>query len=236
MAGGSLYAFSWYNDVETHFLYKFMNQTDAPVPSLSRAPYKVTLAITGASGVQYGLRLLQCLLVAQCEVSLMVSAAAQVVLVTETDLKVPSATAAMQAFFSELYGAKAGQLRVFAKQQWMAPVASGSGGGDAMVVCPCSTGSLSAIACGASNNLIERAADVHLKERRKLILVPREAPYSEIHLEHMLKLTRMGAVVIPASPGFYNRPQSVADMVDFVVARIMSQLGLPQTLVPAWGE
>ena len=106
MAGGSLYAFSWYNDVETHFLYKFMNQTDAPVPSLSRAPYKVTLAITGASGVQYGLRLLQCLLVAQCEVSLMVSAAAQVVLVTETDLKVPSATAAMQAFFSELYGAR----------------------------------------------------------------------------------------------------------------------------------
>ena len=236
LVGGSLWAFSWYNDGEIHFLYTLMNPTAAPATSLLAAPYKITLAITGASGAQYGLRLLQCLLAAQCEVSLMVSSAGQVVLATETDLKVPSATAAMQAFFSQLYGAKSGQLRVFSKQQWMAPVASGSGGGDAMVVCPCSTGSLSAIACGASNNLIERAADVHLKERRKLILVPREAPYSEIHLEHMLKLTRMGAVVIPASPGFYNRPQSVADMVDFVVARIMSQLGLPQTLVPAWGE
>ena len=217
-----------------------MNQTTTPLLPISNGPekvtIKVTLAITGASGAQYGLRLLQCLLMAQCEVSLMISSAAQVVLATETDLKVPSATALMQAFFTKLYDAKPGQLRVFAKQQWMAPVASGSGGGDAMVVCPCSTGSLSAIACGASNNLIERAADVHLKERRKLILVLREAPYSEIHLEHMLKLTRMGVVVIPASPGFYNRPQSVADMVDFVVARIMSQLGLPQTLVPAWGE
>jgi 4-hydroxy-3-polyprenylbenzoate decarboxylase len=217
-----------------------MNPTAVPVPSIPQVPYKVTLkvtlAITGASGAQYGLRLLQCLLMAQCDVSLMVSSAAQVVLAAETDLKVPSATAAMQVFFSELYGAQPGQLKVFAKQQWMAPVASGSGGGDAMVVCPCSTGTLSAIACGASDNLIERAADVHLKERRKLILVPREAPYSEIHLEHMLKLTRMGAVVIPASPGFYNRPQSVADMVDFVVARIMSQLGLPQALVPVWGE
>ena len=196
---------------------------------------KVTLAITGASGAQYGLRLLECVLGAGCQVSLLVSAAAQVVLATETDLKVPAATTAMQAFFNDLYGAKPEQLSVFAKQQWMAPVASGSGGGDVMVVCPCSTGSLSAIACGTSNNLIERAADVHLKERRKLILVPREAPYSEIHLEHMLKLTRMGAVVIPASPGFYNRPQSVEDMVDFVVARILSQIGLPQSLVPAWG-
>ena len=196
---------------------------------------KVTLAITGASGAQYGLRLLEWLLGAGCQVSLLVSAAAQVVLATETDLKVPAATTAMQAFFNDLYGAKPEQLSVFAKQQWMAPVASGSGGGDVMVVCPCSTGSLSAIACGTSNNLIERAADVHLKERRKLILVPREAPYSEIHLEHMLKLTRMGAVVIPASPGFYNRPQSVEDMVDFVVARILSQIGLPQSLVPAWG-
>jgi 4-hydroxy-3-polyprenylbenzoate decarboxylase len=188
-----------------------MNRTATPVSPISKVPYKVTLkvtlAITGASGAQYGLRLLQCLLAAQCEVSLMVTSAAQVVLATETDLKVPSATALMQAFFSELYDAKPGQLRVFAKQQWMAPVASGSGGGDAMVVCPCSTGSLSAIANGASNNLIERAADVHLKERRKLILVPREAPYSEIHLEHMLKLTRMGAVVIPLALGFIIVPK-----------------------------
>jgi 4-hydroxy-3-polyprenylbenzoate decarboxylase len=105
-----------------------------------------------------------------------------------------------------------------------------------MVICPCSTGTLSAVATGASNNLIERAADVTLKERRKLILVPREAPYSEIHLEHMLKLTRMGAVVVPASPGFYHKPESVNAMVDFIVARILSQLDLQQDLMPAWGN
>ncbi len=105
-----------------------------------------------------------------------------------------------------------------------------------MVVCPCSTGSLSAIATGASNNLIERAADVALKERRQLILVPREAPYSEIHLENMLKLTRMGAVILPASPGFYHQPKCIEDLVDFVVARILSQIGIEQTLMPRWGE
>lgn len=105
-----------------------------------------------------------------------------------------------------------------------------------MVVCPCSTGTLSAIANGASNNLIERAADVALKERRQLILVPRESPYSTIHLENMLKLSRMGAVILPASPGFYHRPESINDLVDFVVARILNQLGFEQTLLPRWGE
>jgi 4-hydroxy-3-polyprenylbenzoate decarboxylase len=197
---------------------------------------RVTLAITGASGVQYGLRLLQCLLAQNQQVLLMVSKAAQVVIATETDLKLPGSPDAMEHFLTEQYGAMAGQLCVFGREQWMAPVASGSGAPSAMVVCPCSTGTLSAIACGASNNLIERAADVALKERRQLILVPREAPYSEIHLEHMLKLTRMGSVIIPASPGFYHRPQSVEDMVDFVVARILSQLGLEQALLPRWGE
>jgi 4-hydroxy-3-polyprenylbenzoate decarboxylase len=105
-----------------------------------------------------------------------------------------------------------------------------------MVVCPCSTGTLSAIATGASNNLIERAADVALKERRQLILVPREAPYSEIHLEHMLKLTRMGAVILPASPGFYHKPESIEDLIDFVVARVLNQLGIEQSIMPRWGE
>jgi len=197
---------------------------------------RVTLAITGASGVQYGLRLLECLVAADIQVLVLISRAAQVVIATETELKMPGATAEQEQFLTDLYNAKDGQIRVFGREQWMSPVASGSGAPSAMVVCPCSTGSLSAIACGASNNLIERAADVALKERRQLILVPREAPYSEIHLEHMLKLTRMGAVVIPASPGFYNKPASVEDMIDFVVARILNQLGVEQTLMPRWGD
>jgi len=196
----------------------------------------ISLALTGASGAQYGLRLLQCLLMADKQVFVMISRAAQIVINTETDLKLPGTPSEQEAFLAQLYSAKEGQLRVFGREQWMAPVASGSGAPSKMVVCPCSTGSLSAIATGASNNLIERAADVALKERRQLILVPREAPYSEIHLEHMLKLTRMGAVVIPASPGFYNKPTTVEQMVDFVVARILNQLNIEQALLPRWGD
>ncbi|KZX81021.1 aromatic acid decarboxylase, partial [Oleiphilus sp. HI0009] len=146
--------------------------------------------------------------------------AAHMVIATETEHKWPAQAAQLEQVLTQQFSAKQGQVKVFGKEDWMAPVASGSGAPTKMVVCPCSTGSLSAIANGASNNLIERAADVALKERRQLILVPREAPYSEIHLEHMLKLTKMGAVVIPASPGFYHKPQSVDDLVDFIVARI----------------
>ena len=196
---------------------------------------RVTLAITGASGAQYGLRLLQCLVELDCQVMVMISKAAQVVIATETDLQLPGNHNEQSAFLTELFGAKESQILVFGREQWMAPVASGSGAPSSMVVCPCSTGSLSAIAYGSSNNLIERAADVALKERRKLILVPREAPYSEIHLENMLRLTKMGAVILPASPGFYHRPQTINDMIDFVVARILSQLGFEQTLMPKWG-
>jgi len=196
----------------------------------------VTVAITGASGAQYGLRLIECLLQANCSVYVMVSKAAHIVIATETEHKLPAQAAQLEAALSELFSAKPGQLKVFGKEDWMAPVASGSGAPSHMVVCPCSTGTLSAIATGASNNLIERAADVALKERRKLILVPREAPYSEIHLEHMLKLTRMGAVVVPASPGFYHQPQTITDLIDFVVARLMNQLGIEQSLVAPWGE
>ncbi|MDP6969690.1 MAG: flavin prenyltransferase UbiX [Gammaproteobacteria bacterium] len=203
---------------------------------LQQPPKVITLAITGASGAPYALRLLQCLVQAGCQVNVLVSAAAQVVLATETDWQIPGEKQAQAAYLARQVGAQEGQIRVYGKQQWMAPVASGAGAGDAMVVCPCSTGSLSAIANGASDNLIERAADVHLKERRALILVPREAPYSAIHLEHMLKLTQMGALIIPASPGFYHQPQSINDLVDFIVARILNQLCLPQTLLPAWGE
>jgi len=125
---------------------------------------------------------------------------------------------------------------VFAKEEWTSPVASGSNAPRSMVICPCSTGTLSAIAHGGCDNLIERAADVMLKERRQLIFVPREAPYSSIHLQNMLTLSQMGAVILPASPGFYHQPKSVDDMIDFVVARILDQLGIEQALVPRWGS
>lgn len=197
---------------------------------------RITLAITGASGIQYALRLLEVLVAADIQVFVLISRAAQVVINTETDLQLPGMPSDQEILLSEMFEAQDNQIRVFGREQWMSPVASGSGAPAKMVVCPCSTGTLSAIACGASNNLIERAADVTLKERRQLILVPREAPYSEIHLEHMLKLTRMGAVVIPASPGFYNRPLTVEDMIDFVVARILNQLGIEQSLMPRWGN
>lgn len=200
------------------------------------AEKRVTLAMTGASGAQYALRLLECLVKADVEVYFLISQAAQLVVATETDLTLPPKPQAVELFLTAHYGAREGQIRVFGKQDWMAPVASGSGAPSAMVVCPCSTGSLSAIATGASNNLIERAADVALKERRKLILVPREAPFSTVHLENMLKLSQMGAVILPASPGFYHKPRSIDDLVDFVVARILNQLGIEQQLLARWGE
>jgi 4-hydroxy-3-polyprenylbenzoate decarboxylase len=196
----------------------------------------IALAMTGASGAPYGLRLLECLLQAQRRVYLMVSAPAQVVFAAETDLRVPGRAEEMAAFFTARYGAARNQLQVFGRDEWMAPVASGSNAPAAMVVCPCSTGTLAAVATGASNNLIERAADVMIKERRKLILVPRESPFSAIHLEHMLTLARLGVTILPAAPGFYHRPQSVQDLVDFIVARILDHLAIEHTLVRRWGE
>ncbi|MFO1388732.1 flavin prenyltransferase UbiX [Cellvibrio sp.] len=196
----------------------------------------ITLAITGASGAQYGLRLLQCLLAANCKVYLMLSSAAEVVIRTETDLDLPAGFEQQQDFLNEIFAADEEQLQLLAKDDWFSPVASGSSSPSSMVVCPASGGTLSAIAHGASNNLIERAADVALKERRQLILVPREAPYSQIHLENMLKLTQMGAVIIPASPGFYMQPQTINELIDFIVARLLDQLGIEQDLMPRWGE
>ena len=195
----------------------------------------IAIAMTGASGAPYGLRLLECLVASGAKIYLMVSPPGQVVLSMETDLQVPGRTAEMQAFFADKYGAAEGQLEVFSKDQWTAPVASGSGAPDAMVVCPCTTGTLSAVACGASNSLIERAADVVIKEQRKLIMVVRETPLSAIHLENMLKLSRLGVVMLPATPGFYQNPTSVEDIVDFVVARILEQLDIKHDLLPGWG-
>jgi flavin prenyltransferase len=196
----------------------------------------ITLAITGASGAQYGLRLLQCLLAANCKVYLLLSSAAEVVIRTETDLDLPDTHAEQQLFLNDMFEADENQLQLLAKDDWFSPVASGSSSPNAMVVCPASGGTLSAIAHGASNNLIERAADVALKERRQLILVPRETPYSAIHLENMLKLTQLGAMILPASPGFYMQPQTINELIDFIVARILDQLGIEQDLMPRWGE
>ena len=196
----------------------------------------ISLALTGASGAQYGLRLLEMLIAAEHPVYLMISKAAQMVIATETRIELPSHGSKLEAALTERYRAVEGQIRVFAKEEWTAPVASGSNAPRSMVICPCSTGTLSAVARGGCDNLIERAADVMLKERRQLILVPREAPFSTIHLQNMLTLSQMGAVILPASPGFYHQPESVDDMIDFVVARILDQLGVEQQLVPRWGQ
>ena len=197
---------------------------------------RITVAMTGASGAAYGLRLTQCLLQAGCEVSFLISKAALLVAATETELKIPTKPALIEAYLNDYFAVDPGRLKVYGREQWMAPVASGSGAPAAMVICPCSTGCLSAIAHGASNNLIERAADVALKEKRQLIVVPRESPYSAVHLENMLTLARMGVTVLPASPGFYHNPTSVNDLIDFVVARLLDHLGVEQTLVERWGE
>ncbi len=197
---------------------------------------RVTVAFTGASGAQYGLRLVQCLLQADAQVYVVFSKAARVVIGTETDLKLPPGTGDSENALRAYLGVDSGRLTVCGLEQWTAPIASGSGAPQQMVVCPCSTGTLSAIATGASNNLIERGADVAIKEGRKLILVPREAPFSAIHLENMLKLARLGVVILPANPGFYHQPESVDDLIDFIVARILDQLGIAHTLVARWGE
>jgi 4-hydroxy-3-polyprenylbenzoate decarboxylase len=198
-------------------------------------PKIITLAFTGASGAAYGLRLLQHLIHAGCSVHLLISRAAEVVIRTETAFQLPEDLASQQAWLTAQFGAAPRQLTLFGREDWFAPAASGSSAPSSMVICPASGGTLSAIAHGASNNLIERAADVALKERRQLILVPRETPYSEVHLENMLKLTRMGALILPASPGFYQNPSCIDDLVDFIVARILDHLGLTHSLLPRWG-
>jgi 4-hydroxy-3-polyprenylbenzoate decarboxylase len=204
---------------------------------MSAATHNRTIAVgmTGASGAQYGFRLLQSLIETDHRVYLMISKAAQVVIGMETNISLPGRTGEIQKVLTKQFNAADHQLRVFGEDEWTSPVASGSNDVSAMVVCPCSMGALSAIAHGASNNLLERAADVMLKERKKLVLVPRETPYSDIHLENMLKLSRMDAVIVDANPGFYNKPESMQDLVDFVVAKILDQLAVEHRLQPRWG-
>lgn len=195
----------------------------------------ITVAITGASGAPYAVRLLQCLLAQHQQVHVLMSSAARVVFATELDWQLPASPQAMSEAMQQNFNVAPEQLRVYGKEEWFSPVASGSAAPKKMVVCPCSTGTLSAIAHGSSDNLIERAADVVIKERGQLILLPREMPLSAIHLENMHKLALLGVTIMPAAPGFYHKPSSIDDLVDFVVARILDHLGLEQTLQPRWG-
>jgi 4-hydroxy-3-polyprenylbenzoate decarboxylase len=169
-------------------------------------------------------------------VQLLYSQVAQIVARQEMALELPGRAADAQVYFRERFTSLPGTLNVYGREEWFAPVASGSNPPDAMVICPCTMGSLASIAQGLASNLIERAADVVLKEGRKLILVPRETPFSAIHLENMLRLSRAGAVILPPNPGFYHHPKSVEDLVDFVVARILDQLGVSHALMQRWGE
>lgn len=196
----------------------------------------VTVALTGASGMPYGLKLVESLIRAGARVYLLYSQAAHVVAKQELGMVLPPHASEAERVFGERFSAKRGQLRVFGREDWFAPVASGSNAPDAMVICPCTVGTLAAVAAGLSDTLIERAADVMLKEGRKLVLVPRETPFSALHLENMLKLARAGAVILPANPGFYHHPKRIEDLVDFIVARILDQLGIEHDLMRRWGE
>jgi len=197
---------------------------------------RIALAITGGSGAQYALRLIEVLTQQGCHVYLMMSSAAKVVINTETTHTMPETMAEQQAYLNTHFLRGEGVIELLAKDDWFSAPASGSNAPDAMIVCPASGGTLSAIAVGASNNLIERAADVMLKERKPLVLVPRETPLSQIHLQNMMTLTQAGAIVLPASPGFYNQPQTIDDLIDFVVARIVDHIGLSHSLQPKWGS
>lgn len=212
-----------------------MQPTTPPLWNLPMSD-RICLALTGASGIAYGLRLLETLLAAGCHVELIYSQAAQIVARQEAGLALPTSPDAARDMLLARMPGLPGRLDVYGREAWFSPVASGSNPPRAMVVCPCTMGTLAAIAHGLADNLIERAADVMLKEGRPLLLVPRETPLSAIHLENMLTLCRAGAVLIPANPGFYHRPQTVEAVVDFVVARVLDRLGVPHALLPRWGE
>ncbi len=198
----------------------------------------IALAITGASGFVYALRLLEELVRLDCRVYCAISEGAKAVARLEEGFLIPDLPGEQkQTLVNHLSLSLSSddQLTCYATNDWNSPMASGSAPIDAMVVAPCSTGTLASIAIGLSDSLIKRAAVVCLKERRPLLLMPRETPLSAIQLEHMHKLSLMGVSILPASPGFYHKPQSIDQLIDFIVARILSQLGLDQSLLSPWG-
>lgn len=195
----------------------------------------IALGFTGASGMPYGMRLLESLLQAEgVQVQLVYSQAAQIVAQQEMGIKLSSRPSEVQAALSARFNAPADKLQVYGREEWFAPIASGSNPPDAYVICPCTMGTLAKVAAGMGDDLVCRAADVVLKEGRQLILVPREMPFSVIHLENMLKLARAGAVIMPPNPAFYQHPQNLQDIVDFVVARILDHLRVPHSLSQRW--
>ena len=195
----------------------------------------IVVAITGASGSIYGLRLVEELLRADCRVTLLLTGSGLDVLRYETGLEWEGSTTARKQLIRDYFGG-ARKLEHYAEKDLFAPAASGSSAPDAVVIAPCSMGTAGRIAAGVSDNLIERVADVALKEGRDLLLVPRETPFNQIHLENLLRLSRAGARIIPAMPAFYHRPKKIEDLVDFVVGKILDNLRIPHTLFQRWGE
>lgn len=197
---------------------------------MSGAALPIVVAITGASGAPYAVRVLEQLVRAERRTWLIVSSHGLRLLQTEMDI------ASVEALRAHVGGAAWDHwVTVYDDADRGAAPASGSTRSAGMVICPCSMGTISALAQGSSRSLVERAGDVMLKERRRLVVVPRETPVSEIHLENMLRLTRAGAVVMPASPAFYHRPASIDDLVNFVAARVLDHLGVEHALVRRWG-
>ncbi len=197
---------------------------------------RVTLAVTGASGSGYFLRLLQSLVDAQVQVYLLLSDAAKIVLQTEENERWPDDINQLSTFLQRKYHSKAEQIIPLTAKDWFSPVASGSSAPDKMIICPCSCGTLASIAQGLSKNLIERAADVIIKERGQLIVMPRETPFSTLHLRNMLSLSELGVTVMPLAPGFYHQPQTITDLQDFMVARVLDHLKIPHSVSKRWCE
>ncbi len=194
----------------------------------------IVVGITGASGSIYGLRLIEELLRAEKQVTVLLTNAGRQVAEFETGLVFAEEPQRCLEQLREYFKADSG-LEYYALNNFFAPVASGSSTPDAVVICPCSMGTLGRIAAGLSDNLLERVADVALKEQKKLLLVPRETPFNQIHLENLLRLSKAGAQILPAMPGFYQQPETVADLVDFVVGKILDNLGVKHQLLARWG-
>lgn len=196
---------------------------------------QIVVAITGASGSIYGLRLTEELLRSGCRVTLLLTKSGLDVLRYETGLEWEGTTSERKGLMRDYFAGNR-KLEHYGEQDLFAPIASGSSAPDAVVVVPCSMGTAGRIAAGAGGNLIERAADVALKERRELILVPRETPFNQLHLENLLRLSRAGAHILPAMPAFYHRPKKVEDLVDYLVGKILDSLKIPHKLFQRWGE